>query len=329
MSGIYGREPKRNLSASLFVALLLTAGCSGGTGSPPTAEKEPGPLTAIMDATLGILDQEYYDTKQIESENLVAACMAAEGFEYVPHDNTGMAVRVDLDDFAGQDTKEWVTRNGYGMAMIMDKPLKEWVDPNADYVASLSEAELAAYYEALIGTDNFSMTAEEEAAYQADWEGAGCRGAADHEVYRYQERLQDPQFEDVVEAMFALPSLTQKDPRIVALSTRWADCMADAGYPGLATPDDAVASVSRAQNELYKDGIDLGTGIGPSDEDLAAFRELEISTALADFACQEEVDLIRVTAEVTLELEEAFVQDNKAALDEFVAAVESARPPIG
>lgn len=312
-------------SLAALICLVVLVGCSGEN----TGEAQPtdGPLTAIMDATIGLLDQDYYDTKQIESENLVAACMAAEGFEYVPHDSTGTAVRVDMDDFAGQDTKEWVTKNGYGMAMIMDKPLKEWVDPNADYVASLSEAELAAYYEALIGTDNFSMTADEQAAYEADWEGAGCRGVADHEAYRDQEPLQDPQFEDVVEAMYEIPSVVRKDPRIVDLSARWADCMADAGYTGFSTPDDAVASVGKAQNELYKDGINVSQGIGPSDEDLAAFRDLEISTALTDFACKEKVDLMRVTAEVTLELEEVFVKDNKAALDEFVAAVENARQP--
>lgn len=329
MSGTRGHLSARAISAALLAGLFLVAGCSGGTEDVASAEQDVGPLTAIMDATWGRYDQDYYDTTQIKIENLVAACMAAEGFEYIPDDTTGTGVIVNMDDFAGQDTKEWVAKNGYGMAMTLDKPIKWGVDPNAEYVASLSEAEVAAYHEALSGTNNFSMTEEETAAYLADWEGAGCRGAAEHEVRRDQEPFQDPQFEDIIAAMYEIPSSVRMDPRIVALAPRWADCMANAGYTGFSTPDDAAESVLKAQNELYEDGIDPVTGIGPSDEDLAAFRELEISTALTDFTCQEEVDWMKVTAEVTLELEEVFVTDNKATLDEFVAAVENARQSTG
>ncbi|SDC36177.1 hypothetical protein SAMN05216410_1722 [Sanguibacter gelidistatuariae] len=287
-----------------------------------------------MSAAFGEYDQEESTRQQAEVENLVAECMAAEGFEYTPQDYSSMSMSFNEDDFADMNTEEWVAKNGYGMSMGMEateeptdgEPTQEWVDPNADYVATLSETEMTAFYEVLYGVQP-EMTEEEMETYEYNWEDSGCQGSAQHEISGDEQDIySDPRFEDLMDSMNELYTSAQKDPRVVELSAKWADCMADAGFAEFATPDDAMTSVSEAQNELYSfEGEMAEDYTGPSSEAIAAFREIELSTALADFKCKESVDLAKISQKVQFELEEAFVKDNKAALDEFVAAVQDTR----
>ncbi len=58
---------------------------------------------------------------------------------------------MDETDMEEQNTEEWISKNGYGMWSYNEEPteeadeeVEEWVDPNADYVASLSESAAAA-----------------------------------------------------------------------------------------------------------------------------------------------------------------------------------------
>lgn len=320
-------------SALTLAGLLALTGCSddkasGSDGSEP----DEGPLSKILNAAWGEYDEEESNRQQAEVENLVAECMAAEGFEYVPQDFSSMSVSISEEDMEDMNTEEWVAKNGYGMSMGMetseepvDEETEEWVDPNADYLATLSESEATAYYEVLYGVQP-EMTEEEMETYEYTWEDSGCQGSAQHEVFAEQDIYTDPRFEDLTESINEVYSDSEKDPRLVELAAEWADCMADADFTDFATPQDAMTSVSEAQSEVYTfEGEMTEEYAGPSDEAIAKFRELELSTALADFRCKEKVDWDRVSAEVTFEREEAFVKDNKAALDEFVAAVEESR----
>lgn len=323
---ITGHLSKRQLSAVLLVGLFLTAGCSTGTSTLDA--EEVGPLTAMQDAIIDTFGEDYITAKQIESENSIASCMVTEGFEYIPEDlsTTG---RIDLDDPTRQDTQEWVAKNGYGIALVFGQPSTASIDPNSTYLATLSSAEAEAYHDALYGAADDDHSEDEATSHLESLESAGCWGAAELAVHRDRDALQDPQFDDIKEAMQAFYLSTSQDPRIVELSARWADCMADAGYTDLATPEAAVMSIVEAQAEVPLEQTTASEELLPSSKDLAAFRELEISTALADFACQEKVDWATVSAEVVLELEKVFVADNKVALDEYMASVENARQPIG
>lgn len=314
-------KPVASSATLVITAALALTSCS--SGPPQGPETTAGPLTSILEGLTAGYDHEYYAAKQIEIENSIAECMTVEGFEYVPQDDAGTSIVVDTDDFAGEDTEEWVAKNGYGMAMVLDQPLKERVDLNADYVASLSEAESAAYQIALGGTADELQAADPEYVYR--WEDAGCWGAAAHVAYAEQD-VQAPQLADLWDDLAGIGVAVSEDPRVARLSDRWSDCMADAGYTGLATPDDAEASVRDAFNALYRD-VSLDTG--PPEADAAEFRELELATAMADFTCRRDVGWGEAVQTVQLELEEAYVKDNKATLDEIVAEVEAARQPIG
>ena len=326
-STIRGRLAKQELSVVALVGLLLTAGCSGDAGSPTSAEQEVGPLAAILDATSGAFDEDYYAAKYIESENFIAACMAAEGFDYLPQDYADQPTSADLDDLTRQDTQEWVAKNGYGIALAMDIPVQTQVNTNADYIAALSEAE--AYWDAFRGTGD-DATSQGETSFHLDTlADGGCWGSAELEVHRDRDALQAPRFDDLNDALQAFYPSTMQDPRMLKLSARWADCMADDGYTDLSTPEEAVESIMEAQTALEASATSTSEGRQPANGDLAAFRELEIATALADFGCKQEVGWETVRAEVTLELETVFVKDHKALLDDYLAAVETARQSIG
>ena len=319
-------------SAMALVGALALGGCSDDTtSSSDGSTPEEGPLSRIFSEAWGLQDQEYYDKQQVEVENLVAECMADEGFEYIPQDPSGMVGTLSEEDLADRNTEEWVAQNGYGMSMEpVDpeaEPTQEWVDPNADYVASLSEGEMAAYQEALYGPQDMGMTEEEMEEYVYNWEDGGCQGAAQHEASGAMEDIyNDPKFEDLNEAMGDFYQTAQADPRIVELSAEWASCMADAGYTDFATPDDAQMSVINAGNELYNwEGGPDEEYTGPSSEAIAEVRKLEIATAVADFDCKQKVDWDKNYQKIQFDLEEVFVKDNKAILDEYAAAIQNAK----
>lgn len=322
----------RSVSVLGLASLLLLAGCSDDTDD--AAEGATGsPLEEYM-GTLFEMDPADMAADQVEMENLISTCMSEKGFEYVP-----MEVSEDDYDWATEDeavdreTAEWVAENGYGMSMSEEEPVDESeeppADPNADYLASLSEGAQTAFNEALYGPDVWSeMTEEEAMEYEYRWEDGGCQGAASHEVDMTGDLFSDPAHAELMEAMNALWEDQMDDPRVVELNTEWADCMADAGYTDFTSPDDAQTSVMEAQNALWEN-MDVvedspESMTGPSDEALAEVREVEIATASADFACKEEISYTDEMTTVQHELEKQFVTDHKAQLDAFIAAVESA-----
>ncbi|WP_157607319.1 hypothetical protein [Sanguibacter suarezii] len=325
-------------TAMALVGALALAGCSDDTKqSSDGSSPDEGPLSKILGAAWEEEDADYYTKQQVEVENLVAECMATEGFEYTPQDYSSMQMAsFDEEDWAARNTEEWVAKNGYGMSVGMEteEPTdpdaeegEEWVDPNADYVSSLSEGEMTAYYEALYGVQDTEMTEEDMEEYVYNWEEGGCQGYAQHEVSGEMDAIYtDPRFEDITEAMNDFYTTVQADPRVTELSSKWASCMADAGYTEFTTPDDAMMSINDAQNELYNWEGDFDEEYtGPSSEEIAELSELEIATALADFKCKQNVDWDKISQKVQFELEETFVKDNKAALDEYVAAIQDAR----
>ena len=305
------------------LALLLTA-CSGKGGqgdasAQPTAEM--GPLSAYMEKIGGAQDDADYQEMSRRSEELIAQCMADEGFEYVPVDQSGqMAVSTGSDDMPAWDSVEYATLYGYGITTYEDMPgytevtTTESTDPNQDIVAAMSDAERDAYYAALYGEQvepDPDAEATPEATATWDWSTAGCQGAAQHEVYEQDQPWADPDFQALQEEMSTLWEGMVTDSRITDAETEWSSCMADAGYT-FDAPQDAQTSISDAANALWGDGE-------PDDAAMASLRELEIATAVADRTCTDSVGLTDVQTAVQLELEQQFVDAHKAELDAWVA----------
>ncbi|WP_432547151.1 hypothetical protein [Kineococcus sp. SYSU DK004] len=315
-----------------LVAACLLAACSSSPAEG-RAEERTSPLGAYFESFYGgeldeAAQQAEYEEQNRRTEELVAACMSEQGFEYQPN-TASSSVTYSSDDEWDPESREWVAQYGYGMVtspsseQAEEAPPEEWTDPNGDYVASLSESEQAAYYEALSGPapSEDDMAAMEDGSYEWDWTKNGCYGAAQHEVVG-DDPLQGEEFRGLMDEIGTFYEGMTSWPGMAEVEAAWSDCMSAAGHPGLAAQGDAVNSVSEELNRLYESP-------GPEGEvdqaALDALGEREVEVALADLDCREETDYRDRVEEVTFEQEQRFVDDHRAELDAARAAAEQGR----
>lgn len=185
---------KRLLTAALASTALVLAACSStpeasGEEEAPAAQ-DMGPLAEYMgwadfDQESSMAEQEEMQKKV---EELTAACMKKEGFEYKPvtYDNQ-MYEDPNAAAYELWGTREFAEKYGYGISMSrssqteMQNEGQEWVDPNQEYIDAMSESEKMAYYDALWGSGagmGMAMTSAEEvpAASEASAEEAPASG---------------------------------------------------------------------------------------------------------------------------------------------------------
>jgi len=319
------------LSAVTALALLL-AGCSGGDDDPAAAEEQESPLTEYMNAVYGgDLSPEEQEAKYAEeleqTEQLVAQCMQDQGFEYTPNTAGGSFSAGDGTEWQPDD-REWVSQYGYGAVTSpyseAPMPEEEYVDPNGDYVTSLSESEQTAFYEALYGPTPSEEEMSEDGSYEYDWETAGCQGAAQHEIAG-EDPSQSEEFTSLFDAINEHYEGMASWPGMAELDAEWAACMDAAGHGGFVTQTDAQNSVYEDMNAFYESSAPSEDGSMPEEPDQAALDALgekEVELALADLDCREETDYRDRSADITREVEQQFVDDHKAELDAMKAAAE-------
>lgn len=317
------RRPARSFATILFAigATVTLAACSGGGGGGGGGDLtyEDSPLAKYFEAVNGEWNEERAVQQQQEIEELTAACMAEEGFEYVPVDQS-QNMYFD-DDMEERNTEEWVAANGWGMVQTQEDmkeqqaQAEEYVDPNQPYVESLSPSEQEAYWATLYGAPPSEEELNDDGSYEYSWETAGCQGAANHEV-QGDSYWEDERFAGLVEDMNALWEDLPKQPEIVELNQKWSECMADAGYPDLKLRQDAQMSISDEMNAFWEG---QETPEGPSDEQLAELKDREIELALADFRCANQLDYDTTQFTAQFALEQQFIDDHKSELDELLA----------
>jgi hypothetical protein len=273
----------------------------------------------------------------LRSEELVAACMREQGFDYTPQDLYAQVTGDGTGPDAAWGTREFAEQYGYGVSTdpwgtAEDAP--DAPDPDADARAAMSDAERAAYDEALHGPGQD----DPDAAY--DWSTGGCTGAAQHEIDTTER--QDPGEhaaleEEITRALEAVWS----DPRIARVDAAWATCMADAGYPEQTTPGAAQSTLMPAWSTVqgwddpaYQAALEgwdydadpAGPSLAPPDPAaVAEFTAHEIAMALADLDCQDAVDHDATTREVDHALQQEFVDAHRAELDAWVAEAAQGR----
>lgn len=321
--------------AMAAAAVLTLSGCSG-KADEKAPSYEDGPLTKYFAAIDGggELTDEIFQEQQREIEELVAVCMQKEGFEYKPDtQNYGSIMSSDDEDGPQWGSKEFAEQYGYGFTdspgmTSAEEDTQEYVDPNGDYLATLSESEQNAFYETLYGagpTEEQMAEMEEGGSYTSDWTQEGCQGAARHEVGQKQGGTQaayeDPEFADLFAAMQDIWN-TENNEEMAKLDSEWASCMADSGYPDFSKADDAQMSIMEASNELYSGGGEYVEGEEPkepSKKELDALKKREIELAVADFDCKKKVGYEEKQIKVMHEIEQKFVDENKAQLDAMLA----------
>jgi hypothetical protein len=322
------------LTTTMCASLLLT-----GCASPeevPAAEKE-SPLSAFFSAAYGGgLSQEEQEKKfaedEREREELVAQCMTEEGFEYSPNVQSGsMSMSVGGDEW-DPDSREWVAQYGYGMINFPGRDEMqsggegEYVDANADYVASLSESEQQAFNEALHGPmpDPEDMPADGE-PMEWDWTTAGCYGWAETERGTAEDPMATDEHKPLMDAMNTFYETMMSSPELSDIEAAWSACMAEAGRPGFSAQSDAQTSINEEMNAFYENSGAMAapdeTGM-PDEAEMEALGEKEIELALVDLDCREETDYRQKQQDVQFKQEQQFVDDHQAELEAFRADLE-------
>lgn len=333
----------RTAAVSLGAVLLLVlTACSGG-GSTGSGGNDPddlpkGPLDEMFEEMYGGWDEDQGARDMMRVEEIVAECMAEEGFEYLPVDQTQFSYGgEELDVEYG--TLEFAEQYGYGATTNpwggdveeMEAEQEEFFDPNQELVEAMSQTEQEAYYAALWGNQEYIEGEETE----YDWTTAGCQGRAQHEVY--EGGVDADEFEALQEEMNTMWDAIQQDPRVAELDGKWASCMADAGHDGFAAIYDAETSIYDRTNEIHEsawEDVELDENASEADwqaidaqiqAELAEITDDEIELAVADFTCREEINFARVQAEVAVEHQTEFYDAHKEELEAWLASYQEAR----
>lgn len=338
----------RPLAACAAAALILTLSACADAPSPDGDESIDTPLTPYWEALYGGEGdmeqmQKEQDALQAEIEEKIAACMTEQGFEYTAV-APGSQNEIDMsgsDDVWDPDDRKWVENWGYGIA---DWPGREQPDqsdeaiaddPNYTYYESLTDGEKAAYDEALSGPV-LDDEVYADPNYEYKWEEGGCYGKASHEVEGDGGEDALTEYEDLITRMNELWETLESDSRIVALEGEWSSCMSEAGESGFEAQYEAQDSISEEYSKLDPTQVDPGAEepveeaeepeISPeTNPQVAALHEREIELALVDLECREETSYWDERQKISIDLEQDFVNANKAELDAMKLAAEQAR----
>lgn len=272
---------------------------SGTAGEAETAMAASSPIGAFFADGGGFEAALEEYTAQVEEE--IVRCMAQQGFEFAP---TGRGGGNAVEDAQNDLTeREWTTEYGYGISTSFDSiATQQATDPNADIVFSLSAGERDAWLDTLFGVDREGFGVDPGAR---PLEEQGCIGSSIIATGGQGpiEGLSD--FGDAYDE--GLESILDRTEMITSVEA-WSQCMAAAGYPGLAELDDPeediddrlstiTAPLTAALDEIDDEAARaLVEGDTLELEDLPgldvdALRDLqaeERATALTDLDCYDE-----------------------------------------
>lgn len=307
----------RKSVAALGLAALVMAGCGDGD------EQEPQTLQSFMGFDGDPAEmQAQAEAQQREMEEAIAACMAEEGFEYVPRDTAGMFSQVE--DHPRQQLSEEEFREQYGYGISTIDPSEMMVapdpddDPNLQIQQEMDEAEREAYQMALHGEPReFDPDADPE---DMVFEPQGCQGEAMEEVQGGQMAV----FQELQSEFMELQQRIESDPRMVEALQDWQACMREAGYD--------YSERFEPQNELFERMNELQqaafedvdpTEVDPDDppepdidpDALEELQEDELAVAAAEGACTDE-HLADIELEVRAEHEGRFIEEHREVLEE-------------
>lgn len=277
--------------ASALVLLLAACGENDESGSADgdAVSAEGGfssPIAEFLgEDTFDFSDPEAAEARYLEEErarqDLIAQCMADQGFEYVAFvPDTGFGF-VETDGLEyGSD--EWVAKYGFGISTtwfsqeevgsnLVGNDYGDFADafdsdPNNEIREAMTDAEAEAYDTALYGDQSFfeideSLTEEEAEAqfedFEPDFESMGCQGQAYNEsdgntAAFYQE------FDDDLEAMY---ERMEADPRVQQVENEVGECMAGKGLD--------YTTIDEVTERFYEDVSALESQVGFPGEDLS------------------------------------------------------------
>lgn len=327
-------------AGAAVLCVLMLGACSGGTAASPSSSdaatpRTTGPLDEFFAGPSTGLSPEEMTAQERKVQEAVAACMAAEGFKYLPFVPSAPEATTVFNDFG---TRAFAEKYGYGISTFSTDPAPtvQQTDPNQPLVDAMSDSEREAYYAALYGApvtamesgsaDPITMTASPAP------EDQGCFGQVQPGIYG--PAASPDEFSDLFNRMSELYEKTNGDPSVAQALDRWRACMADAGHPDLTSVDDPMRQISDRMNQFFSstpgaspapatpgatEDLDPPSYTGPNPDDpaLIQLKTDEIALAVTDFDCRESSGYRAAFDAASLTLQEQFVRDNRAELERY------------
>lgn len=364
MTGVVarGRWPGGRVVAGLAALVTglsaLLVGCTAGAPAEdetPTSRPSPGaeapavvvpvtpgsdgPVDDYLAAALGPQAIGSSFPENIRIEDLIAQCMAEKGFEYTPYVPRFIGERemqYPMEHELGWGTRAFAEQLGFGItteAWGAGNGTRFWpiteadggmavVNPVDSYAETASEEELHAWVSALEGAAMYDPQLRDDPGY--DQETDGCNP-------RVRNGTEGVPFPELSQAIALIRSTVELDGRLAGVRRQWSQCMAQDGFPGLTTVDDAEELVFQAAEDfvvthaaemVVQPGQPRIEGIKASaPELLAALQAQEITVAVTSATCREDVGYDRTRAMVDREYQEEFVDAHRAELDAWLAAM--------
>ena len=264
--------------ASAVAVLALLAGC-GSTGGGKT--DKPESAGGSVEDQLGF-SRQGIQAAQPGVENDIAACMKAQGFDYVPVDP--VAAQAALTGKPNLTDKEFERQFGYGISTLYGRG-SEQSDPNARIRSALSPADQRAYDLALSGgrpEQTFSRAVDTGEFTEL----GGCTKQATDRLFGGAELLTTLQ-----RKLDELDDSIVQDQRMVRAKEEWATCMRVATGQPYEDAEDVESEITTRLKAIVGTEPAPGTVTAEGSYDRAALAKLqqdEIRLSSADLDCEKQ-----------------------------------------
>lgn len=287
--------------ATALVGVVVMAGC--GSDAP---EKKTSEVGGSVEDQLGFT-RTGITAAQAKVENKIAACMKAQGFEYIPADP--VAVQAALTGKPSMTDAEFEQQFGYGISTLYGRGNPQ-SDPNERIRASLSGPDKTAYEQALTGgkPDQTFFHAVDSGDFS---ELGGCTKTATDEAFGGTELLTTLQrkLDELDDSILA-------DQRMVKAQEKWVDCMRKATGESYEDSEAVEDEIRTAFEKIVGGAVTPGQVAEPGAYDQAALTALqrrEVDLSNKDTACEKK-NITPVEDVVRKEKETAFRNDNATLL---------------
>lgn len=217
-------------------------------------------------------DENQFQDEENSRETMIAECMLVQGFLYEPAPSVVVEISAESD---------------------FQEVANQFVDPNANYINSLSPFEREAYFLALVGVADPDVL---EASSLPDFSvGGGCTGEALREipgVYAAKNQLRD--------AIDAMQASADTDPALLEANRQWSQCMQTRGFD-FSSPEAVPAML-----DDYL--LDSAGDVDKSDE----YYQQVVSTSQ-----QCEQLIAPILNDIRNKYEQKFVEDNQEILNQY------------
>ncbi|MCL1801443.1 MAG: hypothetical protein FWG25_08815 [Promicromonosporaceae bacterium] len=279
-----------------------------GTAPPPIEIARPPQVASPLEEILGFIEspaeaRSNLDLHHIAQQNLITACMAEQGFTYLPI-KVFMSPDVAAQASVPLNTRDYAERYGFGIAGGHGRMTEESrpLDPNDELLAEMSTAGRVAWNIALYGDP---QTADD----WGNWEMRGCWGNAMLATGSVMQA--DDEWSSFGSELERFLMSIYDDPRILALDAQWASCMIDAGQPEFSRPGFFGVNLT-LRDQFSSDGL---WNAEPTDPRVIAFGDREIAAAVADWDCREALDYETEFRAIEVDLHQQFVDRHRAELE--------------